>query len=151
MIRLVSATNFSHVNNNNMMFPSWFSFLKSIRYFLNIFNNFRQNLTSHGFYFSSIQSILRSRKKVHNLIIFIGHFQFEYTIVGYQYNLQKCRYFSQKSMYTFHKKFRHVGTKTAQLWIISLAWANVLEGCFYLEIYSLTILLKFLFPKINNQ
>ena len=31
-----------------------------------------------------------------------------------------------------------------------LAWASVIEGCFYLEIYSLTILLQRLFPKIND-
>ena len=53
-------------------------------------------------------------------------------------------------IYSFNKKFRHVGTKTMQLWIISLAWASVLKGCFLLEIYSLTILLQFLIPKINN-
>ena len=41
-------------------------------------------------------------------------------------------------------------TKTKRLWIISLALASVHEGCFYLEIYSLTILLQFLIPKINN-
>ena len=41
-------------------------------------------------------------------------------------------------------------TKTMQLWIISLAQASVIEGCFYLEIYSLTILLQYLIPKINN-
>ena len=41
-------------------------------------------------------------------------------------------------------------TKTKRFWIISLAWASVFEGCFYLEINSLTILLQFLIPKINN-
>ena len=41
-------------------------------------------------------------------------------------------------------------TKTMQLWIISLARASVLQGCFLLEIYSLTILLQFLIPKITK-
>ena len=56
-------------------------------------------------------------------------------------------------MYSDDKNFRKNNkndTKTKRLWIISLAWASVLEGCFYLEIYSLTILLQFLIPKINN-
>ena len=38
-------------------------------------------------------------------------------------------------------------TKTMQLWIISLAWASVLKG----YLYSLTILVQFLIPKINKE
>ena len=41
-------------------------------------------------------------------------------------------------------------TKAMGLWIISLTWASVLKGCFSLEIYSLTIPLQFLIPKINK-
>ena len=55
--------------------------------------------------------------------------------------------------YSDDKNFRKNNknsTKTKWHWIISLALASVLEGCFYLEIYSLTILLQFLIPKINN-
>ena len=79
------------------------------------------------------QKILRSKtafpntKIVYELYIFHIHFSQE---------IPPCWY---KSI-----------TKTMQLWIISLAWASVLEGCFYLEIYSLTILLQYLIPKINN-
>ena len=59
------------------------------------------------------------------------------------------------TLYTYRddKNFRKNNknsTKTKRLFIISLALASVLEGCFYLEIYSLTILLQFPIPKITN-
>ena len=56
-----------------------------------------------------------------------------------------------KCTYSFNKKLWYKGiTKTMQLWVISLAWASVLKGCFLLEIYSLTILFQFLILKINS-
>ena len=67
-------------------------------------------------------------------------------ITGRKYYITYDVHLSQEIPPCWYKRI----TKTMQLWIISLAQASVIEGCFYLEIYSLTILLQCLGLEIIN-
>ena len=67
------------------------------------------------------------------------------TVLSFSKKLNHLHTYSDDKIF---RKNNKNNTKTKRLWIISLAWASVIEGCFYLEIYSLTILLQRLIPKI---